>query len=80
MTSRLAHEALDWIIETLHELWMERPLRLRVAYAPTRLAAEHLRHAYERVVPVTRRTFRDTSMPTIVPAGAIPVRRKEQSG
>ena len=79
MTSWSARDALDRTLKARHELWMEHPLHLRVAYAPTRLAAEHLRHAYESVVPITRRTARDTSMPTIVPIVAIPVRRKEQS-
>jgi hypothetical protein len=37
---------------------MERPLRIRVAYEPKRLAAEHLRRAYEDLVPITRREVR----------------------
>lgn len=34
---------------------MRRGLRIRVAYAPTRLSAEYLKRAYEVVVPITKR-------------------------
>ena len=34
---------------------MDRRFSLRVAFEPTRLSAEYLRRAYERVVPIARR-------------------------
>lgn len=34
---------------------MGREFRVRVAFEPSRLAAEHLEHAYEFVVPIARR-------------------------
>lgn len=34
---------------------MRRALEIRVAFAPTRLAAEHLRAVYEMVTPVVDR-------------------------
>jgi hypothetical protein len=37
---------------------MRHQLRIRVAFAPTRLAGEHLQAAYEQVVPVARRCVR----------------------
>ena len=40
------------------ELPMRRQLRIRVAFAPTRLAGEHLHAAYAQVVPVARRSAR----------------------
>ena len=33
---------------------MRRGMKIRVAFSPTRLSAEHLRAAYERVFPVKR--------------------------
>lgn len=38
------------------EVPMRRQLRIRVAFAPTRLAGEHLQAAYAQVVPVARRS------------------------
>jgi len=40
------------------EVPMRRQLRIRVAFAPTRLAGEHLQAAYAQVVPVARRSAR----------------------
>ena len=40
------------------EVPMRRHLRIRVAFAPTRLAGEHLQAAYAQVVPVARRSVR----------------------
>jgi hypothetical protein len=40
------------------EVPMRRQLRIRVAFAPTRLAGEHLQAAYAQVVPVARRSMR----------------------
>jgi hypothetical protein len=34
---------------------MDRTFSLRVAFEPTRLSAEYLRRAYERVIPISRR-------------------------
>ena len=38
------------------EVPMRRQLRIRVAFAPTRLAGEHLQAAYAQVVPVAQRS------------------------
>lgn len=40
------------------EVPMRRQLRIRVAFAPTRLAGEHLQAAYEQVVPAAWRCVR----------------------
>lgn len=34
---------------------MRRRLRIQVIFEPARLSADHLRSAYERIVPVARR-------------------------
>lgn len=37
---------------------MRRTLLIRTAFEPTRLGDEHLQHAYELLVPVSRRCIR----------------------
>lgn len=37
---------------------MRRPFRFQVVFAPVRLSADHLRSAYELVVPVVEREVR----------------------
>ncbi len=69
---------LDGSLPGYHALLMERPLRIRVAYEPTRLAAEHLRHAYECLVPITRREVRSAAPEPVIPTPAH-VRRKESA-
>jgi hypothetical protein len=43
---------------------MRRSFLLRVAFAPTRLSAEHLREAYEAVTPVLERTIESANVGT----------------
>jgi hypothetical protein len=42
-------------------LVMRRGIKIRVAFLPTRLSAEHLRAAYEVVTPVVERTIIPTN-------------------
>ena len=41
---------------------MRRLLRLQVVFEPDRLSVDHLRSAYELVVPIVRREVRSESM------------------
>jgi len=70
--------ALDATHNPAHTLGMERSLRIRVAYAPTRLAADPLRHAYERIVPVARRVVRTLPEGTPVATTGVLATRKEK--
>jgi hypothetical protein len=38
-------------------IFMRKTLKIRVAFEPTRLGHEHLKRAYELVLPVQRRTL-----------------------
>jgi hypothetical protein len=44
-------------IITESRLGMRRGFHLKIAFQPTRLSAEHLRNAYEVVIPITERSI-----------------------
>ena len=59
---------------------MRRGLEIRVAFAPTRLSAEHLRAAYEMVSAVVDRTIVRPSKDVVERELDIDVAREEQRG
>jgi hypothetical protein len=66
----------------LAEGCMERRLRFRVAFEPTRLSGEYLHHAYENIAPITQRQVRteNTSLESQVEdKGSEGIEGKEES-
>jgi len=59
---------------------MRRALRIRVAFAPTRLSSDHLKRAYELVAPVSRRAVAPAEVPISLEGRSGPERSSATPG